>query len=229
MIKSPATPQGERCSERDIPLELHQSLQPLGIRLMLYLPCQAPNGDPRAQKAFGLPQGSKDQPINPAFAMKWAKVIHEWAARYGDKVSGWWFDGGYDHIGFNNEIAEIYADAVKRANPSAIVTFNPGVKLVRHTKAEDYTAGELNEPFETIPTSRWVDGSQWHALTYLGSNWGRRDTRFPTTKWREWFDKVVANEGVLTLDLGPNWDRSTGPIGALAPAQLEQVRALTSK
>jgi hypothetical protein len=220
---------GERCSRRDLPLDLHRALQPKGIRLMLYLPCQAPNEDARAQKAFGLPQGVKDQPIDARFAREWAEVIHEWSARYGDKVAGWWFDGGYAHVGFDEGIARLYADAVKRGNPAAIVTFNPGVKLVRHTRAEDYTAGELNEPFSVVPSSRWVEGSQWHALTYLGSGWGQRDTRYPTERWREWFRKVVAGDGVVTLDLGPNWDPKAGPIGALAEEQVEQVRALGSE
>jgi hypothetical protein len=51
---------GERCSRRDLPLDLHAVLKARGIRLMLYLPCQTPNGDRRAQKAFGLPEGAKD-------------------------------------------------------------------------------------------------------------------------------------------------------------------------
>jgi hypothetical protein len=217
---------GERCSRRDLPLDLHRALQPKGIRLMLYLPCQAPNEDARAQKAFGLPQGGRDQPIDARFAREWAEVIHEWSARYGDKVAGWWFDGGYTHVRFDEEIAGLYADAVKRGNSAALVTFNPGVELVRHTRAEDYTAGELNEPFSVVPSSRWVEGSQWHALTYLGSGWGQRDTRYPTERWRQWFRKVVANGGVVTFDLGPNWDPKAGPIGTLAEAQVEQVRAL---
>ncbi|MGA2865286.1 MAG: hypothetical protein ABSF95_12490 [Verrucomicrobiota bacterium] len=48
---------GERCATRDLPLNLCQALQPKGIRLMLYLPCQTPNEDARAQTAFGLAQG----------------------------------------------------------------------------------------------------------------------------------------------------------------------------
>ena len=50
---------GERCSGRDLPLDLYRALQSRGIRLMLYLPCQVPNQDARAQKAFGLRQGSR--------------------------------------------------------------------------------------------------------------------------------------------------------------------------
>jgi len=220
----------ERCSPRDLPLALYQALHPRGIKLMLYLPCQTPNADPRAQKAFGLPEGAKDQPIDVAFAQKWAEVIHEWSARYGDKVAGWWFDGGYKSIQFNEAIARVYADAVKRGNPKAIVTFNSGVNptVIRHTQAEDYTAGEFNEPFSAIPGSRWVDGSQWHVLTFLGSQWCTRDTRFPDQSWAQWVRDVIRHDGVVTLDAGPNWDAQAGPLGALAEGQLRQLRAIAS-
>src|SRR6185369_7423219 len=45
---------GERCATRDLPLALEEVLRPKKIKLMLYLPCQVPNQDERAQKAFGL-------------------------------------------------------------------------------------------------------------------------------------------------------------------------------
>jgi hypothetical protein len=45
---------GEKCSTRDLPLDLFKALQPRGIKLMLYLPCQVPNQDARAQRAFGM-------------------------------------------------------------------------------------------------------------------------------------------------------------------------------
>jgi len=215
---------GERCSQRDLPQELHRALKAKGIKLMLYLPCQVPNRDVQAQKAFGLPQGAKDQPIDIAFAKKWAEVIQEWSDRYGDKVAGWWFDGGYEWIGFNNDIAQVYAAAAKHGNPKAIVTFNPGVRLIRWTEAEDYTAGELNEPFSTIPTDRWVRGSQWHALTFLGYHWSARDTRYPSERWAEWIGKVVEKQGVVTLDVGPNWDPDQGAIGAISKVQMSQLR-----
>jgi hypothetical protein len=217
---------GERCATRDLPLELYHALRARGIRLMVYLPCQTPNRDPRAQQAFGLPSGPADQPLSVEFARKWAEVIHEWSARYGEKVCGWWFDGGYEQIHFNDEIARIYADAVKRGNPNAIVTCNPGIMLIRYTQAEDYTAGELNDPFDVVPSSRWVNGSQWHALSYLGSDWGRRDVRHPTELWRAWFTKIVAQGGALTLDMGPNLDPKAGPIGAIGQEQAEQFRAI---
>ncbi len=217
---------GQRCSQRDLPLELSGALQAKGIKLMLYLPCQTPNRDPRAQQAFGLPQGPQDQPIDAPFARKWAKVIQEWSDRYGEKVAGWWFDGGYQHVHFNDEIARIYAEAVKHGNPHAIVTFNPGIQVIHYTQAEDYTAGELNEPFDIVPSSRWLAGSQWHALTFLGSSWSQRNVRYPNEKWIAWVKDVVKHEGVVTLDMGPNWNPQAGPIGALDEAQVEQVKAI---
>lgn len=217
---------GERCSKRDLPLDLYHALKPKGIKLMLYLPCQAPNRDAVAQEAFGLAQGPKDQPIDVTFARRWAEVIGEWSTRYGDKVAGWWFDGGYKWIGFNDEIAQIYAEAVKRGNPKAIVTFNPGVSLIRWTRAEDYTAGELNEPFGFAPADRWVEGSQWHALTYLGSRWGARDMRFSSEQWAEWMNSVMAKGGVVTLDMGPNYDCQAGFIGSFAKEQVDQMQAI---
>lgn len=217
---------GEMCSTRDLPLDLYQVLQPKGIRLMLYLPCQTPNRDARAQRAFGLPEGPQDQPVDAAFAEKWARVIQEWSDRYGDRIAGWWFDGGYEHIHFNEEIAGIYAAAVKHGSPQAIVTFNPGVRVIHYTDAEDYTAGELNDPFENIPENRWLNGSQWHALTFIGSHWGARDTRFTSQQWIEWARKVFSHQGVITFDMGPNYDPAFGPIGALAADQVEQLKAL---
>jgi len=215
---------GERCSTRDLPMDLFRALNPKGIKLMLYLPCQAPNRDPKAQKAFGLPQGADDQPIDLEFARQWAEVIGEWSARYGDKIAGWWFDGGYKWVGFNEEIARIYAEAVKRSNPGAIVTFNPGVSLIRWMEAEDYTAGELRDPFEQIPHGRWLEGSQWHALTFLGSRWGARDTRFESERWADWVAEVAAHGGVVTLDAGPNLDPDRGPVGSLSAAQVAQLK-----
>ena len=217
---------GERCSKRDLPADLAAALAKQGIRLMLYLPCQTPNRDPVAQKAFGLPEGPKDQPLDETFAAKWAEVIQEWSDRYGERVAGWWFDGGYQHIHFNEAIAATYAKAVKHGNPNAIVTFNPGVRLIKYLPSEDYTAGELNDPFEYLPDGRFVDGSQWHALTFMGSHWSARDTRYPAAQWASWVKSVVGRDGVVTLDIGPNWDPKAGPIGTFAAAQVEQVMAV---
>jgi len=141
-------------------------------------------------------------------------------------VSGWWFDGAYDHVHFTEAIATIYAAAARHGNPASIVTFNPGMRLVRHTKAEDYTAGELNEPFSMVPAAPMVDGSQWHALSYIGTGWAKRDTRYPAARWAAWVRAVTDAGGAVTLDMGPNWDPDAGPIGTLADAQVTQLKTI---
>lgn len=217
---------GERCSKRDLPADLATALRSRKIRLLLYLPCQVPNEDTRSQAAFGLPQGRKDQPIDVAFADRWAVVIQEWSDRYGDRVSGWWFDGGYESIRFSEAIADRYAAAARHGNPGTIVTFNPGVGLRRHTQTENYTAGELNEPFAVLPVSPSVAGSQWHALTFLGTSWAQRNTRYPAQRWADWARTVIGKGGAITFDMGPNWDPKAGAIGTLSDAQVEQMKVI---
>ena len=217
---------GERCAKRDLPLDLHRALAPKGIKLVLYLPCQVGFGDARAQAAFGLPQGKQEQPFTAEAVEKWAAVIQEWSDRYGDKVSGWWFDGGYPHLGFDDTMAWAYADAAKHGNPKAIVSYSTALGTSRALEAADFTAGETEDPFHELPSSRWQEGAQWHVLTYLGTRWAARDTRFRTEQWVDWAAKVVAKEGVFTLDMGPNYDPNAGPIGSLAEAQMAQVKAI---
>ncbi len=106
------------------------------------------------------------------------------------------------------------------------MTFNPGVKVIHYTEAEDYTAGELNKPFEVVPSSRWLQGSQWHALTFVGANWGRRDIRHTDEEWIGWMRAVTGKQGVVTLDMGPNWDPKAGPIGSFAGEQVWQLKAI---
>lgn len=221
---------GERCAKRDLPMELAVALKPSNIRLLLYLPCQTPNRDVQAVKAFGLPETplNTDRKIDLAFAKKWAQVIREWSDRYGDHVSGWWFDGGYQWVGFNGEIAKTYAEAAKHGNAKAVVTFNPGVSLKRATAAEDYTAGELNEPFAHTCEGRWLEGSQWHVLTFLGKTWGRRDTRYADEPWAAWVRSVTAKGGCVTFDLGPNYDAKSSPVGTFDAAQVTQLRAIVT-
>lgn len=219
---------GERCAKRDLPKELAAALKPRGIRFMLYLPCQTPNGDLRAVKAFGLPEApaNRDRKLDAAFARKWAAVIREWSDRYGDSVAGWWFDGGYQWVGVNDEVAQIYAEAAKHGNPAAVVTFNPGVSLKRWTAAEDYTAGELNEPFPHACEGRWLNGSQWHVLTFLGKTWGKRETRFADEPWCTWVAEATSKGGCVTLDMGPNYDAAAAPVGTFSEAQLKQFRRI---
>ncbi len=219
---------GERTSTRDIPMELAEELKKRGISLMLYLPCQTPNRDEQAIMNFGF---NKDDPGSDKYftekgVANWAKVIAWWSQHYGDLVKGWWFDGGYTWCGFNWAVGKAYNEAVKSGNPHSITTFNPGVKkdLIRHCHAADYTAGEIADLLLTTTTpGRWVEGAQAHVLTYIGSSWGRRDTRFSDDEIAKWTKEFTGDGGVVMFDVGPNYDENAGPIGSISEEQVHQL------
>ncbi len=109
---------GERCSRRNLPLEIAKACKLADIRFMLYLPCQPPNRDLKAVTALGFPEKeiNTDRMITDIGSRNWAKVISYWSELFGDLVSGWWFDGGYQWIGFRDEHSVLYAEAAKKGN-----------------------------------------------------------------------------------------------------------------
>ena len=193
---------GTHCSTRDIPAELIPALTKRGIKFMLYLPCQPPKRDAHAEEAFGFPAGpvGEDRLINAEGAARWASVIEEWSRRYGAGVAGWWFDGAYRWCRFNDQIAGLYAAAVKRGNPQAVVAFNEGVVMPmrRWTQAGDYTAGEVNEPFRVSCAGRWLGDRQWHLLTFCGKRWCHPTCRYSDAQWINWLKPTLAAGGAVT-------------------------------
>ena len=96
---------------------------------------------------------------------KWASVVQEYGERYREKVAGWWVDGSYAFIGYDDDTLGILARALKAGNANRIVAFNPGVqdRVRPYSRHEDYTCGEQNR-FLDQPVSRWTGGEQWHIL-----------------------------------------------------------------
>lgn len=222
---------GQKTSTRDLPMEMAQALKERGISMMLYLPSQTPNRDLQSVVNFGFPHDeiNTDRQITPQGAANWAKVIAWWSAHYGTLVRGWWFDGSYSWCQFHDSIAKAYADAAKSGNPTSIVAFNPGVRpeCQRNAATEDYTAGEANDFLSMQAHGRYTDNLQTHVLTYLGSNWGARDCRIPFEQIEPWLTAFTDSGGVVTFDVGANYNLQEGPIGSLSSSQLEQLKQIT--
>jgi|GEM_PF-1476513 len=214
---------GAKTSARDLPLDLYNALSPKGIKLMLYLPSNAPAGDSFAANHMGLYiKNGYDWNVNHEFGDKWAQVIQTWSDRYGSKISGWWFDGFYSWNGFDSTFAEKYTQAAKHGNPNAIVTFNPGISIQKNPQAgdyEDYTAGELGS-FSTVPSGRWLDGLQWHILSYLGSTWSKPEVKYTDWAITKYIKSVNQSQGVVTMDAAIYRN------GSLSPAQFNQMKAI---
>jgi hypothetical protein len=215
-----------KCSHRDLIADLAEPLRKRGIRLMVYLPAGAPGGDRQAAAALDFQHGPNR---NYKFQHNWEEVIGLWSQRWGDKVSGWWFDGCYwpnamyrfaEPPNFSS-----FAAAVRSGNPNSLVAFNPGVigRLLSVCPEEDYTAGEVNDVDKILirrVIDGKVDGALPHVLSFLGQNWGKGAPRFTT-------EQVVADSRRIA-DLGGviTWDTPIQKSGLIAQPFIEQLTAI---
>ncbi len=158
-----------KCSRRDLVADLAAALSKRGIRLLVYLPAGAPDRDKTAVEKLEWRAGPYR---NAGFQEKWERVIAEWSARWGKRVSGWWFDGCYwPNAMYRSPRPPNYASfaaAARKGNPDALVAFNRGVVHPIHPESEheDYTAGETDNPEMISRNGKfWEDLSQIHVLT----------------------------------------------------------------
>lgn len=221
-------PPYSRCSARDIPLELMPLLEKAGIDFCLYLPCQAPfHQDGAPESAFGFGRkvdkwGNREITI-PA-AREWARVIEEWSIRYGNRIKAWWFDGAYEKNNFTYETAKLYATAVRKGNPTAKIAFNldVGVRAYMPLECENYTAGEINEPFDVNERGEFFEKRRLHVLTFLGKTWANAEPRYSTKQWIDWARPFVASGALLSLDIA-----MSKPDGAFNPEEKAQFSAIS--
>ncbi|WP_171691454.1 hypothetical protein, partial [Paenibacillus germinis] len=107
-------------------------------------------------------------------------------------------------------------------NPNAIISFNPGVSIKKNPQAgdfEDYTAGEVTS-FGAVPTSRWLDGLQWHTLSHLGTGWAGANKSYTDMYMVDYIKSVNQNQGVVSMDA------AIFKNGSLSPDQLNQMKAI---
>lgn len=190
---------GEACARRDLIEELYSSLQRRGIPLMLYFTGDGPRADAKA--AAGLKWPSNGQ-VTTEFVRNWAAVAREYGERYGEKIAGYWCDGCYPFIGYDDEKLGLLADGLRAGNPKRIIALNNGVlpKVSAYTRHEDFTTGEMNR-FADVPKSRFIDGEQWHILSYLGHWWGGPGLQIKKPELEDYVHTVNRAGGVVSIDV----------------------------
>ena len=218
---------GERCSRRDLPMEIADALVKRGIRIILYLPSRSPQRDKQAMT--GLHDVNERQPAPQEFTKRWSEVIAEWSRRYGRKISGWWFDGSYNTAGWD-DLSKPYnwntwAAACRAGNPECILAFNPGTRLDKAfsalTDQQDYTAGEQNKFRATPDTNPAPNGVQWHILSFLGTRWAAKDG--PTNSDQYMIDYV---RNVNSLGGTVSIDANVSADGTFYEPHLKQLIAI---
>ncbi len=216
---------GEACATRDLVEDLYQALSKRNIPLMLYWTGDGPRQDEQAAKALGW-----SQPVPLDYVKKWASVVREYGERYGKKVAGWWVDGCYPFLGYDEERLRILAEALKAGNKDRIIALNPGVqqKVQFYTIYEDYTCGEQND-FLDVPSSRWINGVQWHILSFLGCGassigaaWAMPGVKYSKSELIDYVSDVTRADGVVSIDVLLFRD------GSLDRSQIEALKPLRS-
>lgn len=218
---------GTLCSNRDLPADLFKALDKRGIKMMFYLPGNPPIGNGLVSQKFKYTY-KHDSPTSQFTQDCWEGVIREWSLRYGQSLSGWWFDGMYrggiietrSDMSLSHNIST-HTLAAKAGNYNGLVTYNYGVDTIQsNSPYDDYSAGEESQIVQ-VPRNRWVvDGVQWFLFTYLGEWWGRDGMRFKTEELVNWSENVFEKDGVICFDI------HTDKRGAIEPDHIRQVQAV---
>jgi hypothetical protein len=201
---------GERCSFRDLPMDLAKELNKRNIKLFLYSTARAPQDDKQARAGLAEIEDIIKSPATQEFSRRWWAVQREWSERYGDRVAGWWFDGAYTTTGWDDLSQpcnwRTWAEAARAGNPGRLLTWNKETSLADAfgalTDEQDYTAGERNG-FDVTP--REVPGPTnlvWQLLGYMGDDWGK--TGGPKKSDAEMIDyvrRINERGGVVTIDV----------------------------
>lgn len=220
---------GQRCSTRDLPMEIAQALKARGIRFLLYLPSRGPMDD--AQAISGL--GDVADPyaeMSQTACQRWQAVIREWAQRYGTLLDGWWFDGCYPEVWPSwNDLGETYnfetwADAARDGNAERVIAYGVGTDSAWAIPSDtaNFSGGEQNT-LTVLPRGlhNLQHTAQWHAYSWLGTTgWGTGDTpRYSDADLIAYIKGVNLMGGIVTMDTSV-----TGV--AVAASHLSQLQAV---
>lgn len=203
--------EGTLCSERDLIADLYDALEPYGINLLLYAAAEGPvSGDLRQIFTWNsVETDGMDAGPCGKFEQYWFSMLKEISDRYGKKIKGWWIDGCYGHYPCfadpDSAFAARLIDALQSGNPDAITALNCGISVGKVSNAQEYTCGE-SDKLIFFPEDRFVDGMQWHALSYLGPWWTDHLCARSNIEVVNYVKKCTDKGGVVTFDVGYNGD-----------------------
>lgn len=225
---------GEKCSKRDLIMDVANALNARGIRLIVYY--AGLNGymkEPKVMEGLGdTVRGMFNEkvPMPEESRKRRLAVLKEYADRYQDKIAGWWFDGMEPNT-FNgttngwNAIKTI----VHSANPDAVIAFSYGRDeqacliegIDNYTGGDTWTKQDLNRltPKNLPPKNNIL----WHGKIYCGNFYhGMGDAnQFTDKELIDWVNTCNQQGGVCTLD----WpiDSKTGLIKDFGIEQMIRI------
>ena len=227
---------GEKCSRRDLILDLAGALNAKGVKLICYF--AGLNGymkEPKVSAGFMDGDGrrgglNEKTPPSAEGRKRRIAVLEEYADRYRDKIAGWWFDGMEPdtYRAQPNDWQTIHS-VVHAANPKAVIAFSYG----RNEQAcirkgiDDYTGGDTwsKQDLSRLTPARLPsqDGVLWHGKIYCGNIYHGlgNSNQFSDQELIDWINTCNRQGGVCTLDWP--FDPKTGLLKNFGLAQLKRV------
>lgn len=234
---------GMACPRRDLIRDIGEALKEYDIDLFLYYTGDGPHFDTVAGPAMGLYEdyfAGIHGKVTPEFVRNWGAVLEEYAVRYGDLVKGWWVDGCYESLGYNNELLSIYYKAITKGNPDALTAFNSGTASfvskdgsdtpIKWYENEGFTCGEDND-FTYIFKERFTNGAQNHLLIPFGdyrdgnicNGWCNTGVRRSKEYVADYIRKNNEAGAVITVDIFVDHQ------GRFDPEQVEALKYIGKK
>lgn len=227
---------GEKCSRRDLVLELAEALQAEGIKLIVYF--AGLNGYMKETKVCaGLlesPAGrgelNEKRPPSAESRRRRHTILNEYAQRYQGRIAGWWFDCIVPET-YQAESAnwQTIGSIVRAANPEAVIAFSYGAnqQACISEGVDDYTAGDtwskqdLKQLTPRLHPSQ--DGILWHGKIYCGNVYhGMGDAnQFADRELIGWISSCNRQRGACTLDWP--FDPHTGLFKDFGFAQMKRI------
>lgn len=193
-----------RTTKRDLLGEMADALQARGIKLIFYYhygyDCNH-SIDADWMKASGGYKADKTQ-----FYKNWMAIVSEIGERYGDKLHGWWFDGGqrYFNCHFDNTpgdqgiLSAPFKEltlAARAGNAERVVAYNSWIKP-RLTEYQDYYGGEGAHVSGELDNGTFRSGPQQgllaHGCFIFEKKWGHIEADTPISKPRYSLEKLTS-------------------------------------
>jgi len=220
---------GQKCSRRDLIMELADALNAKGVRLICYF--AGLNGymkDPQTYEGLKDDDNSKTPPSAESRERRLA-VLREYCQRYKDKVAEWWFDGmEYDSYSDQPNDWRAIEAIVRGANPKAVIAFSAGdnEQACVRRGIDNFTGGDTwsKQELKKLTPEKWPaqGGLLWHGKIYCGNIYhGLGDAnQFSDEELVEWINTCNRQGGVCTLDWP--FDPGTGLLKEFGLAQLKK-------
>lgn len=203
-------------SRRDLALEIARRVKALRKRFIAYLPAEVCAQSEAVHEAFAWNPADQSE-----FQRRYQEFVRAYSLKFGSLCDGWWFDGCYTWDVFHNSLYDwpAWIAAARAGNPESLTAFNDGSFCINNVKPvtalEDYHPGEVHQLVEGkiklghdpdsplyLPTERFIEGVQWHALVPVDSSFdGGEPKRYSDGELAGFLEACKSVGGAVTWNL----------------------------